>query len=181
MASIQKLRLQHGWSQQQLADASGLSARTIQRLEAGAVPSVESLKSIAAVFEVDFQTLRENDMLSTPTTFASDTGGPSGVGATSATNADTDAQRDHEEAQAFHYVRKLKGFYRHALQFAVVIPLLWAINLWQGIDYMWAVWPTLGWGLGLALHGFSINRRHRIFGPQWERAQVERRLGRPLS
>lgn len=30
---IQKLRLQHGWSQQQLADLSGLSVRTIQRLE----------------------------------------------------------------------------------------------------------------------------------------------------
>ena len=178
MASIQKLRLQHGWSQQQLADASGLSARTIQRLEAGAVPSVESLKSIAAVFEVDFQTLRENDMLSTPNTLASDAGSSS---ATAAASAGADAQRDHEEAQAFHYVRKLKGFYRHAAQFAVVIPVLWAINLWQSIDYMWAVWPTLGWGLGLALHGFSINQGHRLFGPQWERAQVERRLGRPLS
>ena len=30
---IQKLRLQHGWSQQQLADLSGLSMRTIQRLQ----------------------------------------------------------------------------------------------------------------------------------------------------
>ncbi|MFN6100724.1 MAG: helix-turn-helix domain-containing protein [Burkholderiales bacterium] len=30
---IQKLRLQRGWSQQQLADLSGLSVRTIQRLE----------------------------------------------------------------------------------------------------------------------------------------------------
>ena len=32
---IQKLRLKRGWSQQQLADASGLSVRTIQRIEAG--------------------------------------------------------------------------------------------------------------------------------------------------
>jgi len=32
---IQKLRLQWGWSQQQLAKASGLSVRTIQRIEAG--------------------------------------------------------------------------------------------------------------------------------------------------
>ena len=30
---IQKLRLQRGWSQQQQADLSGLSVRTIQRLE----------------------------------------------------------------------------------------------------------------------------------------------------
>src|SRR5205814_6188705 len=51
---IQKLRLKRGWSQQQLADASGLSVRTIQRIENGAAASTESLKCLAAVFEVDF-------------------------------------------------------------------------------------------------------------------------------
>ena len=55
---IQKLRLQRGWSQQQLADLSGLSVRTIQRLEQGQVASTESLKSLAAVFEIDFSTLQ---------------------------------------------------------------------------------------------------------------------------
>lgn len=54
---IQKLRLKQGWSQQQLAEASGLSTRTIQRIEAGHPASVETLKSIAAVFEVDFASL----------------------------------------------------------------------------------------------------------------------------
>ena len=32
---VQKLRLIKGWSQQQLADFSGLSVRTVQRIEAG--------------------------------------------------------------------------------------------------------------------------------------------------
>ena len=32
---VQKLRLKKGWSQQQLADFSGLSVRTVQRIEAG--------------------------------------------------------------------------------------------------------------------------------------------------
>ena len=54
---VQKLRLKKGWSQQQLADASGLSVRTIQRIEAGQAASTETLKSIAAVFEVDFSIL----------------------------------------------------------------------------------------------------------------------------
>ena len=51
---VQKLRLQRGWSQQQLAELSGLNVRTIQRIEKGQEPSVESLKSLAAVFNVDF-------------------------------------------------------------------------------------------------------------------------------
>ena len=55
---VQKLRLQRGWSQQQLAELSGLNVRTIQRIEKGQEPSVESLKSLAAVFNVLFSTLR---------------------------------------------------------------------------------------------------------------------------
>ena len=62
---IQKLRLQRGWSQEQLAELTGLSVRTIQRVERGQNPSAESLKAIAAVLEVDFGALREAHM--TPT------------------------------------------------------------------------------------------------------------------
>jgi transcriptional regulator with XRE-family HTH domain len=59
---VQKLRLQRGWSQQQLAELSGLNVRTIQRIEKGQEPSVESLKSLAAVFNVEFSTLKEQGM-----------------------------------------------------------------------------------------------------------------------
>jgi transcriptional regulator with XRE-family HTH domain len=38
---VQRMRLQRGWSQQQLADLSGLSVRTIQRIERGDAPSTE--------------------------------------------------------------------------------------------------------------------------------------------
>ena len=64
---IQKLRLQKGWSQQQLADLSGLSVRTIQRIEQGQVASPESLKSLAAVFEIPFSDLKESAMSATET------------------------------------------------------------------------------------------------------------------
>ena len=60
---IQKLRLQKGWSQEQLAELSGLSVRTIQRIEQGQKASTETLKSLAAVFETDFSSLQaESDM-----------------------------------------------------------------------------------------------------------------------
>jgi transcriptional regulator with XRE-family HTH domain len=55
--NIQKLRLQRGWSQQQRAELSGLSSRTIQRIENGQPASAEALKSRASVFEIDFTTL----------------------------------------------------------------------------------------------------------------------------
>lgn len=54
-----KLRQQRNWSQEQLAQFSGLSLRTIQRIESGHKASLESLKSIAAVFDVDVATLEQ--------------------------------------------------------------------------------------------------------------------------
>ena len=70
--NIQKLRLQRGWSQQQLAELSGLSARTIQRLENGQPASTESLKSLASVFEIDFSTLSSEQNMSTHTNLQQD-------------------------------------------------------------------------------------------------------------
>ncbi len=55
---VRKLRLQRGWTQDQLSEISGLSIRTIQRLERGAKPSLETAKSLAAIFQVDFQSFQ---------------------------------------------------------------------------------------------------------------------------
>jgi transcriptional regulator with XRE-family HTH domain len=54
---IQELRLQRGWSQEQLAEAAGLSARTVQRMEGGRPGSLDTLKAIAAAFDVDVASL----------------------------------------------------------------------------------------------------------------------------
>jgi len=55
---IKKLRHSHGWSQEQLAQICGLSVRTIQRIERGHNAGLESLKCIAAVFNVDISKLQ---------------------------------------------------------------------------------------------------------------------------
>jgi len=49
---LRNLRTERQWSQEQLATLSGLNLRTIQRLESGSRISVESLRALAAVFEV---------------------------------------------------------------------------------------------------------------------------------
>src|SRR5262249_15070002 len=135
---IQKLRLQRGWSQEQLAAVAGLSVRAIQRIERGETPRAESLKALAAVLEVDFCALGEAHM--TPTSPLTD--GPSATPGVSA-----------DEALAFARVRKLKGFYFHVCQYVVIIGFLAAVNLLTYPRYLWFVWAALGWGLGLAMHG----------------------------
>ena len=158
---IQKLRLQRGWSQQQLADLSGLSVRTIQRLEQGQVASTESLKSLAAVFEIDFSTLQEPNM-------------------NTATAPTSPAAFDAEEALAFAQVRKLKGFYLHLAQYLIVVSVLLAINLWTRPQHLWVLWVAFGWGIGVLFHGVRVFERYSPFGAEWEKKQVEKRLGRKI-
>jgi len=156
---IQKLRLKRGWSQQQLAQASGLSTRTIQRIEAGHPPSTESLKSLAAVFEVDFSTLHPEQPMTTT----------------------ADSLTEQQEAEALQYVRKLRGFYLHLIKYIAVNLGLLAINLLTPHQHLWVLWVIGGWGIGLAIHAFRAFRPHAFLGPDWERRQVEKRLGRSLS
>ena len=53
LKDIKKMRLERHWSQDQLAEMSGLSIRTIQRIESGENAGLESLKSLGAVFETN--------------------------------------------------------------------------------------------------------------------------------
>ena len=165
---VQKLRLQRGWSQQQLAELSGLSVRTIQRIENGSAASTESLKSLASVFEIDFSTLSsESAMPDTPTTTPN----------SSPTNKPSASQ---QEQLALLEVRKLKGFYLHLAQYVVVIAALCAINLLTTPHRLWFYWPALGWGIGILAHAATIFGWLPFLGVDWEKRQVEKRLGRPL-
>lgn len=56
---VKKLRIKHKWSQEQLAEFSGLNVRTIQRVESGNNASIETLKCLASVFEIDMNKLTE--------------------------------------------------------------------------------------------------------------------------
>ncbi len=58
---IKKMRTSKGWTQEQLAQFSGLSVRTIQRIERGHNAGLESLKCIAAAFDVDVSKLQANN------------------------------------------------------------------------------------------------------------------------
>ena len=158
---IQKLRLQRGWSQEQLAEVAGLSVRTIQRIERGQTPSAESLKALAAVLEVDFGALREAHM--TPSASPSSTQGVSA-----------------EEALAFARVRKLKRFYMHVIQYVVIIAFLAVVNLLSYPRYLWVGWAALGWGLGIVLEGLRVYDKIPFLNGDWERRQVEKYLGRKL-
>jgi transcriptional regulator with XRE-family HTH domain len=149
---VRKLRLQRGWSQEQLAEMCGLNVRTIQRLERNGKASTESLKSLAAVFECKFTELQQTEEPA----------------------MDSQPGLSHEEKEAIEYVRDLKGFYSHVITYVLVVPFLFFIN-YQTTDYIWAWWPALGWGIGLLSHALQVYEVFDMYGSNWEK-----RLGRKL-
>jgi len=60
--NIRLLRHEHSWTQEHLADATGLNPRTIQRAERGEGASVDTLMAVAAAFNVTVAVLQQ-DML----------------------------------------------------------------------------------------------------------------------
>lgn len=56
--SVKSLRLTRHWSQEQLAQLSNLNVRTIQRIEKGEGAGLETLKSLASVFEISVDDLK---------------------------------------------------------------------------------------------------------------------------
>ena len=60
---VKRLRERRNWSQEQLAQISGLSLRTVQRVEAGNRASLETLKALSSVLETDISILTEEIMV----------------------------------------------------------------------------------------------------------------------
>ncbi|MRX28272.1 helix-turn-helix domain-containing protein [Kangiella sp. HZ709] len=161
---IKKLRLQKGWSQEQLADISGLSTRTIQRLERGENASLETLKSLASVFEINVAELSGHyllDKIEEPI-------------------MQPDTKLTYDEAKAIEKVKEIKGLYIHLIIFCLVISGLWILNLMTSPNVIWAWWPTFGWGIGVAGHAIGVLDLPFLFGAEWEKKQIEKRLGRKL-
>ncbi len=181
---IRKLRLDKGWSQEQLAEISGVSTRTIQRIERGKTASLESLKCLAAVFETEITDLREDPTMTTPSANT-----PPLTEADRAALAKMrewmqyddkgyymDPNLNSQERAALEYVRDIKSFYINLWSYVVVMAVLLAINLLSDPSYLWVVWPALGWGSGVLVHGLTVFERFSFFNADWERKQVEKRL-----
>ena len=137
---------------------SGLSVRTIQRLERGHKASLESAKSLAAVFEVDFHTFYSEDAaMNTPT--------------------NNTPQLSSDEQDAMRYAKGVKDFAEGLLAY-LILALVFLVFL--GARDPVVYWVFLGVGAGLVVQGLIAFEVIRFDRPSWEKWLVERRLGRKL-
>ena len=162
---VRKLRLQRSWSQEHLSEISGVSVRTIQRIERGQKMSFNTAQSLAAAFEVEANSLVNGDKTM---------------------NSETDSTQDEqrhetlditkEEKEAIEYAKGLKEFYTHVLVylvFAITFPIV------KGFDPKLML-GLLGWGVGVVIHGLVAYEKLNFFSTNWEKKIVEKRLKRKL-
>lgn len=136
--TIKELRMQRGWSQEQLSELTGLSVRTIQRIEKGSPAGLESTKALAAVFELPLAELKQ--MLGNESQVES---------FEPETNTDADVSTFEEKHGVLH--KKRKGLQRCIGEYLIIVLFLLAINLFTNPDYLWVIWPALGLTLDVLL------------------------------
>lgn len=176
---VRKLRLKNGWSQEHLAELLGVSTRTVQRIERGQKPGLETAKALSSVFEVDISTFltEESDMDSQNHT---------------AKPEPEIATVSKEEEQALEYVKGVKEFVTHLQIYLVMVAAYAAAfgyNFYQGeLEHekgLFLLLGATGWGIGVLIHGLVAFEKIHLgwlkgFGPNWEKKMVEKRLGRKL-
>ncbi len=151
---LRKLRLQRGWSQEQLAEMTGVTVRTIQRLERGHQPGLETAKSLAAVFEVEHSIFQDG-----------------------APTMTTDTNVTQQENDAVEYIKGVKEFFSHAFMYVIFCVAFLVVG--KELSSL-MIWGFAGWGVGVLVHGLSAFEVIRFGSADWERKLVERKLGRKL-
>jgi sensor histidine kinase YesM len=88
-----------------------------------------------------------------------------------------DPVREEAIRRARKKVRDMRAFFVSAMLYALLIPIFWIGNLMMG-GPIWAHWPMIGWGIGLAIQGFSVFVPGSMFGAAWEERKVEELMAR---
>ncbi|VEB95901.1 anaerobic benzoate catabolism transcriptional regulator [Cedecea lapagei] len=132
--NIKALRLSRAWSQEQLAELSSLSVRTIQRIENGGQASLETMSAIAAAFDLNVTDLYDDNE-------------PDG---------EPEDALDTRILEAKRRVAREYRYYRSVLVWAIVCAGLAVINLLTSSHQYWFLWPTLIWGALLVTSGLRL-------------------------
>ena len=86
------------------------------------------------------------------------------------TNQDEDLR-----AAALKRIQEKREFLYHALTYVVVNALIVAVWAFADGGFFWPIFPILGWGLGLLLHGVKVYQR----GPS--ESEIQREIARLKS
>ncbi|MEJ2584759.1 MAG: 2TM domain-containing protein [Robiginitalea sp.] len=84
---------------------------------------------------------------------------------------------DKRYQQAKEKVEAIKSFYGNLGAYLVVISFLAWLN-WRTTDFPWAIFPAIGWGFGLVMHGMEAYGYNPLWGKRWEERKIREFMDR---
>ncbi len=75
-------------------------------------------------------------------------------------------------------VKEIKGFYSNLVSYILVNLFLVFINLTYSPDKIWFIFPMIGWGIGLLIHGLTTFGDRWFFSKEWEEKQIKKYMDR---
>lgn len=78
---------------------------------------------------------------------------------------------DKRYEKARKKLEAVKGFYGNLAAYILVIPALIWIN-YRTTAFPWAIFPALGWGFGLLMHGMEAFGVNPLWGKRWEERKI---------
>lgn len=78
---------------------------------------------------------------------------------------------DKRYEKAKERVENIKGFYGNLTAYCLVIPILIVIN-YNTTSFPWSIFPALGWGFGVTVHGLEAFGYNPLFGRNWEERKM---------
>lgn len=68
-------------------------------------------------------------------------------------------------------VEELKGFYIHLVIYTIMVPVFIYLNI-ISTDFPWALFPIVGWGVGVIGHAMEVFNYNPILGKNWEERKI---------
>ncbi|MEM5516482.1 helix-turn-helix transcriptional regulator [Henriciella sp. AS95] len=129
-AKIKRWREERHWSQEHLAELAGVGVRTVQRIETGEPASQESLKALAAAFNVDVMALAVDQQAEAASMIA------------------------QKNARARAIMRLV--FWIHLASWAMGMLIFAGISISVGGPGYAMLQPSIWWTVGLSGHAVSV-------------------------
>ncbi|CAI0774706.1 helix-turn-helix domain-containing protein [Serratia quinivorans] len=150
---IRQLRLEKGWSQEQLATIAGLSTRTVQRIENGEQASLETLTAIASAMGLQIGDLYQPAQQD---------------------NSDNNNQAEQVIRRQVEAETKLLSM---AVRFACIGLMLFVINWFTHPQYLWSLWAIGGMSIALVMRATRTLLLRDVFS-RWQQQRLAEKLRR---
>lgn len=91
------------------------------------------------------------------------------------------SQKENNYFKAQKKVEEIKAFYGHMASYVVVNTGLAVLNIVTSPEHLWFLYPALGWGIGLVLHGCKTFDYMPFLSNEWEERKLKELMDKDKS